>query len=241
MNNKPRLIASLTCIESRKDYLYNVLNSLVNQSLKFDLINVYCQFNKEKVDNRILNLDTVNMIYVNNNYNAYNKYAHLNEEFTNDIVILCDDDIEYNKEYSKNLMDGYVKNKDCLICNCFNEVKLTDHNIRWNSPVFTYETKNKYIKPLTGWGTLIPPNFFDDTDLYKKLDFAIENMPTDDEPWMYINCLKYNKYIYCIGAYKDKFNKSICLHTKNFKDALYNINVVKQYKYNDICFEFLKN
>lgn len=236
------IIVSMTCIPERCTYLYNVLKSLINQKIQPTKILVYYQGDLSDLTYNIKTLSNIiDIIKIDDKYRSYNKFIYTIEKYNNDIIILCDDDIEYNDNYINNLITGYNKKNDDLICNCFNYIQIDNDCVICNpKKPDTCEIESNYIKPLSGWGTLIPPNFYNKENL-DNLDTFFSKNPTDDEMWLYINCLYNKKHIYCHGLYKNPFWKTICIKSKKFNYCLYNINKEKEYIYGRYTYQFMKD
>ena len=111
------IVASLTVINSRIDFLSYTLNSLLFQTLKIKKIIV--NFDKT-VDN--LKIELLKKKYspfnvefrLVENYGSHKKYLFLSEEERRSRVLLCDDDVIYDKWVLKNLSDCVNQNNNSV-------------------------------------------------------------------------------------------------------------------------------
>ena len=131
MVTKNKLIISLTTIPSRINEIENVLDSLLNQNIKADMIYInvpkkYNRFNGcVKVPDFITNKyrNRVKIFYLEEDYGPATKFIGclLNPDISDkDIILVTDDDIEKTKIWSTKLLNCYQPTKVC----CFEERKL---------------------------------------------------------------------------------------------------------------------
>ena len=235
------IICSLTTLKGRDCFAYKTINSLINQTIKPDLIILYYQGEESEIDQKIsdINCDYFSIRYLSSKYKSYSKFYYALKDYPNDIIILCDDDIVYNIDYIKNLYEFHLKHNDIIICNAYHEIICNN-----NSYIHNGCTKSNYIisnsiKPLSGWGTLIPSNYYNIDDI-KLIDDFVINVPTDDESWIfYINKLK-QKNVCCIGKYKKYID--ICIERKIFDNRLVLKNTVPVLsKYGKYIYNILNN
>ena len=112
-----KLIISLTTIPTRIDKIANVLESLLNQTIKADMIYInipkkYSRFSEcAKVPDFITNKynDRVKIFYLEEDYGPATKFigSLLNPDISDkDIILITDDDIENGyKLYNKHIED----------------------------------------------------------------------------------------------------------------------------------------
>ena len=160
------IVASLTVINSRIDFLSYTLNSLLFQTLKIKKIIV--NFDKT-VDN--LKIELLKKKYspfnvefrLVENYGSHKKYLFLSEEERRSRVLLCDDDVIYDKWVLKNLSDCVNQNNNSVATLIGLKMSDNDGNLikreSWN--LILDCKKNGDLFFFTGNAfTLYPPDFF---------------------------------------------------------------------------------
>ena len=131
MVNKNKLIISLTTIPTRINEIEPVLESLLNQTIKADMIYInipkkYSRFSEcAKVPDFITNKynDRVKIFYLEKDYGPATKFigSLLNPDISDkDIILITDDDIEKTKLWTTKLLNCYAHTKVC----CFEERKI---------------------------------------------------------------------------------------------------------------------
>lgn len=241
MTNK--IVVSITTIPKRTSFLYNVINSLLKQTVVPNkIILYYANDSLDGIPENVLNLrdDIFNIVCIHNTYRSYSKFYYSFIHYPDCINILADDDLSYKSHFIENLLNGYKKYQDCMICNVYHTVVIRDNSIYTPTEMpKCNEQYGKYIRPLSGWGTLIPPNFITYNDLVDIDDF-VKNIPTHDELYLFYINLKKNKNTYCIGKYNswlDILNKQ-----KKFDCRLCSINnLYKNIEFGKYIYKNVKN
>lgn len=164
--NKSDIVASLTVINSRIDFLNYTINSLLHQTLRIKkiIINFDKTLDKEKIEflKKKYNSYAIEFRLVED-YGSHKKYLFLNEEERSSRVLLCDDDIIYDKWVLEDLLDCLNKNIDSVAT--LIGFKMSDNNgnlvSRENWKLMLDCNKGKDLFFFTGNAfTLYPPNFF---------------------------------------------------------------------------------
>ncbi len=201
--------------------------------------------------------------YKNFKIYSYNERGHANscnrglEHVTNDIILLCDDDVKYNKNYDKKIINEYQKisNADIIIFNVINPYRNKRFNTRikrlhiyniLNYASYNISFKKESIKDIQfnnsfGAGS-IHPNGGDDTlflvDCLKRglkiytSPIVIGNIISDDSTWF----KGYDeKYFYDKGALYTNISKRfrhllMLQHLIRHKEILTNLSFFKAYK-----------
>ena len=201
--------------------------------------------------------------YQNFKIYSYNERGHANscnkglEHITNDIILLCDDDVKYNKNYDKKITNEYqnISNADIIIFNVINPYRNKRFNTRikrlhiyniLNYASYNISFKKDSIKDiqfnnLFGAGSK-HPNGGDDTlflvDCLKRglkiytSPIVIGNIISDDSTWF----KGYDeKYFYDKGALYTNISKRfryllMLQHLIRHKEILTNLSFIKAYK-----------
>lgn len=184
-----KLIISLTSFPDRIPTLHICLASIMQQTLKPDMILLWLareQFPNGEADlpEEILKLKNFGLtIRWCHNIRSYKKLIPALREFPEDIIVTCDDDIFYHREWLERLYKSYLENPGFVHCHRANKLKIKDNKFK-----FKYE-KNynhpSYAHKLTGGGgVLYPPHA-----LYKDITdekLFMELAPTNDDVWFWI-------------------------------------------------------
>jgi len=169
--DKNKLIVSLTTIPSRINLLEPVLDSLLNQTVKPDLIylNIPRKYNRfdncSKIPSFIKNKERVRINYLDKDYGPATKFigSLLNSEISkNDIIIVTDDDVIKRSHWISKLLLCHKPNKIC----CFEERNL-GKNIIWG-----------YL------GYIFTKDIFDVKDMLKFYEEIKESCILVDDHWL---------------------------------------------------------
>ena len=192
-NRNSKLIISLTSFPERIDYLYLNLCSLLNQTLKPDLIYLWLAEdeypNKENnLPQNILNLRdkglTINWC---DNLKSYKKLIYTLKNHPQDLIISADDDIYYPEKWLELLYISYLQEPGIIHCHRAHQVKFNDTgNIKsyneWPDCITTEKTS--YLNFFTtGGGVLFPPETLYKDALNKELFLHL--CPTSDDIWFW--------------------------------------------------------
>lgn len=177
------LIVSLTSYKERFKTLDKVLQSILKQTLKPDLIllNV-TQEDFQYIPNSVSSLG-IQIHIVPEDLKSHNKYFYTLKEYKNDVVVTIDDDIIYHEDTLKVLWDSYIK-----FPNCVSSIR-TKQMISLPYKLWKVLNNKQYIysKSLlaTGvGGVLYPPNILKIDD--SLLPIIRDNITTDDLVLKYV-------------------------------------------------------
>ena len=145
---KPKLVISLTSYPARIPALHHTLKTLLNQTMKADLVVLWLkpeQFPKGEADlpREITELKKMGLtIDWYHNVKSYTKLIPALKKYPNDIIVTADDDILYPENWLKLLYRGYKKYPQSIQCH----------------RAFGIITENNSIAPYKSWkrGQIIP-------------------------------------------------------------------------------------
>ena len=112
-----RLIISLTSYPARFPFLHIVLESLLTQKMKPDMLVLWLYKEDMKhLPPKVLNLQKRGLTIrsVNEDLRSYQKLYYALEEFEKDAVIICDDDTLYPRGFTAGLYEKWLKYPDCI-------------------------------------------------------------------------------------------------------------------------------
>lgn len=189
-----RLIVSLTSFPARINRLWLVIESMLRQDEKPDMIILWlskCQFpTLDSLPNRLLNLQErgLKIELRDGDLRSHKKYYYALQEYPNDIIVTIDDDVFYHSCLLKHLRQCSIKfpNNVCCTnsaCITFNQDSLLLPYTKWKRDV-NPEKPNFFIFPIGIGGVLYPPKV-----LYNKCldqDVFMKHCPKADDVWLNI-------------------------------------------------------
>ena len=210
----PQNIISLTSYGERLKNINLVIDSLINQSVKADKIILWVAYEDEKLIPADL-YDKPIEIRLCEDLKSYKKLIPALKEFPNDNIITVDDDIIYNNNLVKELLEEHNKNPDAIVGRVGRKITFNQNgNLKsyFEWPVFNYYSdKNVFL--IGNGGILYPPNSLDETTLNK--DRFMKEYSIADDIWFWLRAKLKKTKIICLG-YKH------VAHDPNIKNIEYN-------------------
>ena len=193
-----KLIVSLTSYPTRINGVYKTIESIINQTLKPDIIVLWLckdEFKNNEIPNDLLGLidNTFKIEWIIESLKSYTKLVPSLEKFPNDIIVTVDDDVCYDKNWLKILFENYVKNPGYIHAHrCHKILFDNDGNLKsynkWAYDIKYDKTKPSYLNFITGvGGCLYPPNSLHSDILNCKLFRKL--CPTGDDIWFWAMAL----------------------------------------------------
>lgn len=189
-----RIIISLTSFPTRIGKVWIVIESILRQSHKPDMIILWLskeQFNsKDVLPKRLLQQQNkgLQIRFCEDDLKSHKKYFYILKEYPEDILITVDDDIIYKSSMIEELVILHHKTPDAICCNRAQNIKVTDGEIssynQWEE--LKYGTgADKCVFFTSGGGTLFPPRSLH----YEALNFRAfkEICFYADDVWL--NCM----------------------------------------------------
>lgn len=190
-NSNVKIIASLTTYPKRINTVWITINSIINQSLQPDSIILWLaeeQFpNKyEDLPSSLLQLQSKGLqIRFCEDLKSHKKYYYTLQEYSNDLVVLFDDDMFYPKDTIKKLYKLYQDNSHdvCTITTQLITPSIYTNPSKWQNPSINQKIKHcSKVQMFSGSGTLLKANMLDNTVFDKE---AIKNIcPYADDLWL---------------------------------------------------------
>ena len=199
----PPIVVSLTTIPNRIDSVHYVIQSLINQSVSADEIQLYLS-NEEFPQNidslpaKLKSLAKINpklKIKYCDNLKPHKKYYYAMKENPNSIIITVDDDIFYDNRLLADLISGYIQHPDCVICRRGHTIKMYDEltvapYVKWITTNKIVNKPSLLILPTGVGGVLYPPNSIAKT-VFDKCKIQ-QTEPLTDDLWLKWMELKLN-------------------------------------------------
>ena len=200
IKRSPKLVVSLTSFPDRINYVYKTISSLLDQTLKPDVLILWLaneQFpNKEDdLPENLKNLCKYGLsIKWCNDIRSYKKLIPTLKEYPNDIIVTVDDDVYYERVMLERLCESYLDNPEYIHCHRCTYIYYKGNELKAKIGGKKFYKYPSYANKITGvGGVLYPPN-----SLYK--DILDENLfmnlaPTNDDVWFWLMAVLNNKRI----------------------------------------------
>jgi hypothetical protein len=171
------IIFSVTSFPARIEDVWISLENLFRQTVKPDMIILWLaesQFPDKKIPDSLVRLQSRGLtIRFCEDLRSHKKYYFAMKEFPNACIITFDDDLYYDKNVIKRVVDLYKKHPDCICTNRAHEIKIKDGIVqpysKWNHNAKNILVPSKALLQTGGAGTLYPPNSLSESTFDKDL------------------------------------------------------------------------
>ena len=192
--NSPKLIVSLTTFPLRAKRVWIVIESILRQTQKPDIIVLWIskeQFSsRKKLPKKLLQLEKrgLSIRFCDENIKSHKKYFYAIKEFPNDTLITIDDDIIYPTFLVEKLFKLHKKYPKSICCHRAILMTFRGGN---QLPYDQWTTINKLTQPslnifqTSGGGTLFPANSLHQDATNKEI--FMKYCPDADDIWL--NCM----------------------------------------------------
>lgn len=220
----------MTSFPDRIRVVSRSLESLMNQTMKPDKIVLWLseeQFpdKEDELPHRLVEMKKrgLEIAWCEGNIKAYKKVLPALKNFTDDLVIIADDDLIYDVDFVETLYEAHRKFPKAIIASRVNRVTYDENGkinpyAKWEPEVDTdifRECPNLFFTG--GAGTLFPPQIFDD-EIF-NLDVIQQLCPYADDIWL--NVMAARNHVSVINTR----NNSHPLYIEGTQDeCLYQIN-----------------
>jgi len=234
INNKEKIIISLTTFPARIEKIWLCIESLMRQSKKPNEIILWLaneQFNGEKaLPGRLLKLKERGLtIRFCEDLKSHKKYYYTIKENPNAVVITVDDDIFYPEDLVENLLNTHYKYPNAICCNLAHEIVFNNGGmpapyLEWISGSPNNAGPSYTLCPIGCEGILYPPKSLNQKVLDKEV--LLNLSPTADDLWLKVMALlnktptvKVNKksitYVGILGSQKESLTSINVNSNKN--------------------------
>jgi len=238
LNNKIKIVVSITSYKQRFKNLPKVLNSIYVNSMKPSkvILTIYkddLKYLTKEIQN-LINEKKLELIVSNINLRPHLKYFEVMKKYRDYAVITIDDDIIYTKDLIESLYNSYINNPNCIHARRVHKILMDGHNIKpYNNWIKEYKEELKpsiEIIATNVGGTLYPPDIFEISD--ENINEIKKCITADDIYLKYLEIKRNiktawvpNNHLLGIKTIKDK---------KTQENALYKINTQGK-NLNDKC------
>jgi hypothetical protein len=181
------VVVSLASIPSRLAIVHITIRSILDQSILPEQIILWLhQDLKNKIPDQLSKL-TGNLfsIQFTTYSSSHRKLVEPIQQFPNKVIITCDDDMMYRKNWLSKLYKAHVEMPDYIIANQTRCISYNEKNellpyINWN--VDTGSCPNpRTVLPIGAGGTLYPPHSLDNRVVNQELFLKLA--PKADDLW----------------------------------------------------------
>lgn len=181
------VIVSLTSIPSRLHTLHLTIRSILNQEVRPTKIVLWLHHSlKDEIPEKLASLesDLFSILYSDLTC-SHRKLVHSLELYPNDIIITCDDDMMYRKNWLHLLYQEHKANLDKVIANQTRYISYSSAGelLSYKSWIKDKNTKNNEdaIIAIGAEGVLYPPNCL--SKEVTNADLFLELAPKADDLW----------------------------------------------------------
>lgn len=186
------LIVTLTSFPPRYHCLQKTLIGLLMQEVRPDRIILWLGTDAKNVPpQEVLELQSQGLeIRYREDIRSYTKIIHALEEFPQAYLVTADDDLFYEKDWLKKIVDGFVASGPVIVCRRAHRPELRNGELTpyesWEQDVISNAIE-RCIFPTTGAGVLFPPGSLapEVTDRAVFLDLC----PHADDVWLFVMAL----------------------------------------------------
>lgn len=183
-----QFIVSLTSFPARINDIWICIESLLRQTVQPDAIILWLaesQFPDKRIPETLEKLKSRGLtVRFCDDLRSHKKYYSAMKEYPNDCIITFDDDLYYDANVIKRVVDLYSQYPDCICTNRAHEIVLKEGLVvpykNWNHNVVTIVKPSNTLLATGGAGTLYPPNLLShhvfDTELIKSLCFHADDV-----------------------------------------------------------------
>lgn len=174
---KPKYIVSLTSFPARINDVWISIETILRQSFKPDMIILWLaeeQFPDKKLPIKLVELQNRGLtIKYCDDLRSHKKYYYTLKEYPDANIITLDDDLYYDKDVLKNVVQLHNKYPECIATNRAHEIIIKNGTVlpyrKWNHNATNITKPSNLLLQTGGAGTLYPPVSLHPDVLDKKL------------------------------------------------------------------------
>lgn len=184
------VIVSITTIPKRKAMFLQTLPYILKQKyVKKICINLDNNLSQEDYDFYDMQVATQDpRIEINKScdskWRSANKLLPTIQKYPNDVIVTMDDDLSYDDQCVKELVEMYEKNPECIIAQEINPAIYRNGYLFYVNTIDIKLMQKEYGKYLTH-SCLFPPHVFDDTEVFDYDKMMKLTHGTHDELWFW--------------------------------------------------------
>lgn len=228
----PQVVVSMTSFPQAIPYAAQAIGSILEGSVLPDKLILYLtfsQFGDEGIPKEIIKLSEENSIFEIRNYDydirSYRKLIPALQDFPDAIIVTVDDDVAYDKDMLKQLLDMHAEYPDAVLAHRAKCIKAGRPYRQWRKYRwyhFLFQRIHRgFLNIQTGvGGVLYPPHCLKEDMLCRELFTRIA--PTTDDIWFWAAGVANDTPVIPVPFGKNKPKgvgkpKHLSLKTTNFK------------------------
>lgn len=184
------VIVSITTIPKRKAMFLQTLPFILQQKyvkkICINLDNNLSQEDYDFYDTQVATQDS--RIEINktceSKWRSANKLLPTIQKYPDDIIVTMDDDLSYDENCVKELVEMYEKNPECIVAQEINPAVYYNGELRYYNTLDVKLMQKEYGKYLTH-SCLFPPHVFDNTEVFDFDKMMQLTNGTHDELWFW--------------------------------------------------------
>ena len=187
------VIVSLATIPSRLKIVNLTIRSILNQSVSPEKIILWLHKDlKNDIPKKLSNLEgELFEIKFSNLTCSHRKLVNTIKIYPKNVIVTCDDDMIYRKNWLENIYNAHKKNDSMIIANQVRCIKYKNDKVlpytEWNSINGLCEN-NSAMLPIGAGGTIYPPNSLSNEVTNEELFLKLT--PSTDDLWFKAMSLK---------------------------------------------------
>lgn len=188
---KPRVIVSLTSFPERIPYVHKTIETILNQSVKPDMVILWLAREQFKKKEKELPKDLLKLrrygltIRWCEDLKSYKKLIPALKKYPNDIIVTADDDVYYDKDWLKYLYESYLKEPYYIHAHRITKFYIEGGEYKTIPACQSVYCQPSYLhKPVGIGGVLYPPHCLYRDVTNKKLFMNLA--PTNDDIWFWL-------------------------------------------------------
>lgn len=205
MDNKPKIIVSLTSFPAALPYAVKSIQSILNGTLLPDKIVLYLDTLKfpdrivpKELEDLRINNPIFEIRFDPRDIRSYKKLIPALEDFPDDIIVTVDDDINYHKNLLRDLVKVHKQLPNSIVAHRVRKIKLDKPYGKWRKyKWYDFIFKKFHFTHLalqTGvGGVLYPPHSLDKEML--KPEIFTKLAPTTDDIWFWAAAVSHGTYV----------------------------------------------
>lgn len=224
-----KYIVSLTSFPARIDDVWITIETILRQSFKPDEIILWLaesQFPDKKIPESLVKLKSrgLTIKFCKQDIRSHKKYLFALEQFPDDFIITLDDDLYYDRNLIKNLIEIKQLHPTCIATNRAHQINLGVNTVlpyrKWRHNV-TSDVPSHSIVQTGGFGTI-----YQNSDLFKDFndkDLILQLAFHADDLWLKMMCFLNDKKV----VTNNKYNKDPITVKSSQIEKLVTINVLE--------------
>jgi hypothetical protein len=184
------VIVSITTIPKRKEMFLQTLPFILQQKyvkkICINLDNNLSQEDYDFYDKQVATQDSRIELdkTCESKWRSANKLLPTIQKYPDDVIVTMDDDLSYDENCVKELVEMYEKNPDCIICQEINPAVIMNGELRYVNTLDIKLMQKEFGKYLSH-SCLFPPHVFDDTEVFDFDKMMKLTNGTHDELWFW--------------------------------------------------------